>query len=53
MKALIDIDGKSTLTQIDDKYYLFECIDNWAHEVYASNELMQLIIKEMNSLLKQ
>lgn len=53
IKALIDIDGKSMLTQIDDKYYLFESIDNWAHEVYASDEFMSLIIKEMNNLLKQ
>ncbi|MDQ0970012.1 hypothetical protein QFZ20_005415 [Flavobacterium sp. W4I14] len=50
--ALIDVDGKSTLTQIDDKYYLLESIDNWAHEVYAYDEFMLLIIKEMNNLLK-
>jgi|GEM_PF-2122859 len=51
IKGLVDIDGKSMLTQIDDKYYLFESIDIWQHEVYASDEFMLLIVKEMNSML--
>jgi hypothetical protein len=53
IRSLIDMDGKSILTQIDHKYYLFESIDIWQHEVYATDDFMQLIIKEMNNLLKQ
>lgn len=47
----ISIEGKTTLSLIDKKHYLFENIDIWCHEVYASEELMSLIIKQMNKML--
>ncbi|RZL45327.1 MAG: hypothetical protein EOP00_17675 [Pedobacter sp.] len=46
----ISIDGKTTLSLINKKHYLFENIDIWCHEVYASEALMLSIIKEMNGL---
>lgn len=50
--SLIGIEGKTTLTLIDDQYYLFENIDIWTHEVYATGELMNIIVKEMKMLSK-
>ncbi|TKC05858.1 hypothetical protein [Pedobacter frigoris] len=51
--SIIGIEGKTTLTLVDNQYYLFENIDIWTHEVYATDELMSLIVNEINKMLKQ
>lgn len=49
---LIGLEGKTILSKVDNAYYLFEDIDNWCHQVYATKPLMQLIIQEMKRVLK-
>lgn len=49
LHQLADMDGHSRLYKIGP-YYLFESIDIWMHEVYASEPLMLEIIMEMNRL---
>ncbi|WP_316756756.1 hypothetical protein [Pedobacter aquatilis] len=49
IEALIGIEGKTALYLIDEQYYLFEDIDIWIHEVYASKQLMCLIVEQMRA----
>ncbi|RBL91816.1 hypothetical protein [Chitinophaga flava] len=51
VKQLVDIDGYSHLYKIG-RYYLFEAIDRWMHEVFASEPFMLELIAEMNHLKK-
>lgn len=49
VRQLADADGYSRLYRVG-RYYLFESVDRWMHDVFASEELMLDIIAAMQHL---
>ncbi|NML38037.1 hypothetical protein HHL17_12605 [Chitinophaga sp. G-6-1-13] len=49
VRQLADVDGHSRLFRVG-QYYLFESIDGWMHDIFASEPLMLDIIAAMQHL---